>query len=141
MPRFGTAEWAESLCAELAASSEYRNAAKSWGGGFNGNLLLVFEADGALPRTRSLLVRLSGGECHGAEFADGGLHPEAGFVLRGPFALWREILERRTLAATAILTGRMKVEGDKMTLLRHTSAHRALIHCVSSVDTVWDEAG
>jgi len=136
--RFGTPEWAKILEEEINASSEYRNAAASWGAGFNGNVLLVFEADDALSVARSLLVRLREGSCQGVEFTPGVSHEDAGFVLRAPFGLWREILERRTLAATAIMTGRMRVEGDRMLLLRFLAAHRALIHCTSSVDTVFE---
>lgn len=136
--RFGTEEWAAALRQEIDGSSEYRNAGARWGAGFNGNVLLCFEADESLPRARSLLVRLKQGACEGVEFVEGDRHPEAGFALRAPFALWRQILERKTLAATAILTGRMRVEGDRLTLLKHTAAHRALVHCASSVETTWD---
>ncbi len=58
--------------------------------------------------------------------------------MRGPFQLWREILQRKTMAATAILTGKLQVEGERMKLLKHTAANRALIHCTASVDTGWD---
>lgn len=135
---FGTPEWARALADEINGSSEYRNAARNWGRGFNGNLLLAFEADGDSSDSRYLLVRLGEGRCGGAEFVPGPSHPDAAFALRGPFPLWREILERRALAATAILTGKLRVEGDKMTLLRHTPAHRALVHCTSSLDTRFD---
>ena len=135
--RFGTPDWARSLEEEINSSSEYRNAAANWGLDFNGNVLLAFEAEGTLPAARSLLVRLRGGACQGVELVDGPSQPDAGFVLRAPFSLWREILERRTLAATAILTGRMRVEGDKMTLFKFLAAHRALIHCTASLDTVF----
>ena len=133
--RFGTPEWAAALRDEIDASSEYRGAAAGWGVGFNGNILLVFDADDLLPDARSLLVRLQDGACLGAEFVTGPAHPDAGFVLRAPFTLWKEILERRAMAATAILTGRMRVDGDRMVLLRYLAAHRALIHCTSSLDT------
>jgi putative sterol carrier protein len=59
----------------------------------------------------------------------------AGFALRGPFSVWKDILDRKTLAATAILTGRLKIEGDRMTLLKHTAAHRALIACAAAIET------
>lgn len=136
---FGSEAWASALVDEINASSEYRNAGAKWGDGFNGNLLFVFEADGADPgaASRSLLIRLAGGRCGGAEFLDGDTHPDAGFTLRAPFALWRDVLERRAMAATAILTGKMRVDGDKMTLLKHTSANRTLIHCTASIETDW----
>ncbi len=135
--RFGTADWARQLEREINASSEYRNAAAGWGAGFNGNVLLVFEPDGALAQGRSLLLRLAEGRCLGAEFVEGEKHPEAGFALRAPFSLWRQVLDQKTTAATAILTGRMKVDGDKMRLLRYASAHRAILACASSLDTVY----
>lgn len=133
--RFGSSEWAEALEREINGSSEYRNAASNWGVGFNGDLCLAFEADDVLTEPLTLLVRLEAGRCNGAAF--GVDHSAAGFTLRGPFGLWREILERKTMAATAILTGKLKVEGDKMTLLKHTASSRALIHCTASVETDW----
>ncbi len=134
---FGSTDWAGALEQEINGSSEYRNAASKWGVGFNGNVLLDFRADDGLAEPRHLLIRLEGGRCNGAEFVESDDHPEAGFTLRAPFRLWKDILERRTLAATAILTGSLKVRGEKMTLLKHTGANRALIHCAASVDTAW----
>ena len=132
---FGTPEWARALADAVNASSEYRNAGATWGVGFNGNLLFAFEAGGALPKSLYLLLRLEGGRSRGAEFVPGPSHPDAGFALRASFPLWREILGGKTLAATAILTGRMKVEGNMVALLKHAGAHRSLIHCVSALDT------
>ena len=134
---FGTDAWASALVAEINGSSEYKNAASKWGDGFNGNILLVFDADGTFPKTVGLLLLLERGTCRGATFIDGASHPEAGFGLRAPFGVWRDVLGGRSLAATAILTGRMKVEGEKMTLLKHTAAHRALITCAAAVDTAF----
>ncbi|MCA9756007.1 MAG: SCP2 sterol-binding domain-containing protein [Candidatus Eisenbacteria bacterium] len=133
--KFGTAEWASALVAEINGSSEYRNAAKNWGDGFNGNMIFVFEADDQLSSPLHLFIELAKGSCAGAGFIESDSHENAGFVLRAPFTLWREILERKTMAATAILTGKMKVDGGKMTLLKHTAANRALIHCTASVET------
>lgn len=135
--RFGTADWARQLEREINASSEYRSTAAGWGVGFNGNVLLVFEPDGTLAEGKSLLLRLEQGRCLGAEFVRGEEHPDAGFALRAPFSLWRQVLDQKTTAATAILTGRMKVEGDKMKLLRYAPAHRAILACASALDTVY----
>jgi putative sterol carrier protein len=132
---FGTQGWASALVAEINASSEYRNAAAKWGDGFNGNVLLVFDGDSSLPKTHALLVELAKGACGAASFVEGVTHPRAGFGLRAPFSVWRDVLSRKTLAATAILTGKMKVEGDTMTLLKHTAAHRALVACAAALDT------
>jgi len=135
--QFGSAGWAAALKQEINGSSEYRNAAANWGVDFNGNMLFVFEADEEAAQARSLMLELAAGSCRSAEFLEADSHPDAGFVLRGPFRLWREILERKTMAATAILTGNLKVEGERMRLLKHTAANRALIHCTASVDTGW----
>jgi len=134
---FGTDAWAAALVAGLNASSEYRNAAAKWGDGWNGNVLLVFDADATQTTTRALLVELAKGSCGGASFVEGVSHPAAGFGLRAPFSVWMDVLSRRTLAATAILTGKMKVEGDRMTLLKHTAAHRALVACAAGLDTAF----
>lgn len=135
---FGTPGWAEALKHEINGSSEYRDAAAQWGVDFNGNMLFVFEADAESPQSRALILKLAAGSCDEARFVDTDTHPDAGFVLRGPFRLWREILERKTKAATAILTGNLQVEGERMRLLEHTAANLALIHCTASVDTEFD---
>ncbi|MEK7316799.1 MAG: SCP2 sterol-binding domain-containing protein [Candidatus Eisenbacteria bacterium] len=132
---FGSREWCEALLTAVNGSSEYRNAGATWGVGFNGNLLFAFEVGDGLVAPLYLLLRLGGGRCDSAEFVVGPGHPESGFTLRAPFPVWRDILERRTLAAAAILTGKMKVEGDTIALLRHAGANRALIHCTASVKT------
>jgi putative sterol carrier protein len=133
--QFGTPEWARALEEAINASSEYRNAAAEWGVGFNGNILFAFEAGGTLDRGIHLLLRLEGGRCLGAEFVPGPSHPDSGFALRAAFPLWLEILTGKTLAATAILTGRMRIEGNTIALLKHAGAHRSLVHCVASLDT------
>jgi putative sterol carrier protein len=138
MAAFGSDDWADALKREINDSSEYRNAAAKWGVDFNGNMLFVFEPDEEAPERRALMLKLSGGKCQDASFIDVDSHPDAGFVLRGPFQLWREILQRKTMAATAILTGKMQVVGERMQLLKHTAANRALIHCTASVDTGWE---
>jgi len=135
MAKFGTSEYAAALVEEINGSSEYRNAAAKWGVGFNGNMLFAFGADDQLAEPMQLFIELSGGSCQGAEFVGDAAHPDAGFTLRAPFSLWKSILERKTMAATAILQGKMQVEGSKMTLLKHTAANRALIHCTASVET------
>ena len=132
---FGTDAWAAALVSEINASSEYRNAAAKWGDGWNGNVLLVFDADATLPKTHALFIEMAKGACSGASFVHGVAHPGAGFGLRAPFSVWKDVLGRKTLAATAILTGKMKVEGDRMTLLKHTAAHRALVACAAALDT------
>ena len=132
---FGSGAWADALAAEINGSSEYRNAAAKWGDGWNGNVLLVFDADATRETAHALLVKLAKGSCLGASFVPGLTHEGAGFALRAPFSVWRDVLSRKTLAATAILTGKMKVEGDRMTLLKHTAAHRALIACAAALHT------
>jgi len=132
---FGTPAWSGALREEINLSSEYRNAAAKWGVGFNGNLLFAFEADAALANPLFLFLKVQAGRCDGAEFVPGPSHPDAGFALRAPFSLWRDLLERKTLAATAILTGKLRVEGEMLTLLKHAGANRALIHCTATVPT------
>ena len=137
--RFGTEEWAQALHDEINGSSEDRYAANDWGVDFNGNVVFAFEADPELAQPLYLFLALKAGSCSAAQFIPGPDRPDVGFVLRAPFRLWQDILERRTMAATAILTGKMSVDGSKMTLLKHTSASRALIHCTASVDTEFPE--
>ena len=93
--RFGSDEWANALKQHINESSEYKNAAAKWGLDFNGNVVLAFEKDERLAQPLNLLLRLKGGACSGVEFVKSADHPDAGFVLSGPFQLWQEILRLR----------------------------------------------
>jgi len=135
---FGSTDWADALKQKINSSEEYREAADQWGVDFNGDILFVFESDDEAAKQQALMLQLKGGACQGAEFVQPDKTPDAGFVLSGPMHLWREILERKTMAATAILTGKLKVEGERMKLLKHADANRALIHCTASVETGWE---
>ena len=135
---FGSTDWADALKQQINSSDDYREAAGEWGVDFNGDILFVFEPDEAMANRRALMLELKGGACQSAEFVEPEKTPEAGFVLSGPMQLWREILERKTMAATAILTGKLKVEGERMKLLKHADANRALIQCTASVETGWE---
>jgi hypothetical protein len=66
--------------------SEYRNAAAKWGDGFNGNILLVFDADATLRDPRA--PRRAGQRlCAGLRFVEGVSHPAAGFGLARRFGV------------------------------------------------------
>lgn len=134
---FGTRAWSEALCASINDSSEYRNAAAKWGVDGKGNVLLTFQADGRLRDPVHLLLRLKEGRCLGAEFLPSADHPEAAHTLEAPFSIWKDILDGKALAATAILSGKLRVRGDRMALLKYAAANRALLHCVGAMETVY----
>ena len=118
------------LVRSINDSDAFREAASGWGDGFNGNVLMVFEPDDQRADPLNVLLRLSPGICNGAELVEGSGHPDAGFVFTAARTVWRTMLDGSLAPASAVLYGRLRVQGDRGLLFRHASLAGALVDCV-----------
>lgn len=65
-------------------------------------------------------VGLEGGDCTGVEVLDDPGAREMGFVIRGRYDVWRQIVDGRP-AASAMLGGDLAVEGNQFYQLRYSA--------------------
>ena len=135
-----TPERIESLMRALNGSQAFREASADWGNGFNGNVLLVFEAEPGEgdPARTGVLLRLEAGGCRGAERVDAAEHAEAGFVFRARRSVWSEMLDGSTDPLGAAMSGRLKVEGNYLLLLRHAKIAPSVVACVAEAGITFD---
>ncbi|MBI4161938.1 MAG: FAD-binding protein [Acidobacteria bacterium] len=132
---FGSPAWARAVAARINADPDYRAAGRGWGIGFNGDLVLQVDPDGDWKRSIRFLLRLRDGTCQGVDLLEEDARPAAGFVLRGPFPVWRGILEGRIRPMLALMTRRIQMEGSLSTLLRFQKATQVLVRATSGVPT------
>ena len=128
---FPTKERIEALVRALEGSEAFRSASAGWGDGFNGNVLLVFDAEEGGQPAVAVLLRLAGGRCLGAERVDGASHPEAGFVFRARRSVWGDLMSGKTDPTSAAMSGQLTVEGNYLLLLRYAKLAPVLVSCVS----------
>jgi putative sterol carrier protein len=79
-------------------------------------------------------ICLEDGACTGVEILDEPDAADAGFVLRGPYETWKEIVDGRPSAA-AVLSGDLAFEGDRLKRLRYSAMFQLLGDVAADVET------
>ena len=141
MAVFPTEEWFAEFVAQINASEEYRDAARTW----EGDVCLVFEAepDKGVPETVWGFLDLWHGECRGSRYGvsaeEGG---QAKFIIRAPYSRWKEVIRRELDPVKGMMQGKLKLKGDLPTIVRYVKAANELVNLAASVPTDFvDEQG
>jgi putative sterol carrier protein len=137
---FPSEEWFASFVAEIDASQEYRDAARTW----EGDVSLVFEAepDKGVPADVWGWLDLWHGECRSGRFVPAEEGAKARFVVRAPYSRWKDIIRGKLDPVKGIMQGKLKLRGDLPAILRHVRAAQELVRLSSEVETEFvDEAG
>lgn len=79
-------------------------------------------------------IGLEEGTCTGTEVLEDPDDREVGYVVHGPYETWRRIVNGRP-AASAILSGDLSVEGNKLRLVRYASVLQLLGDIAAEVET------
>lgn len=80
-------------------------------------------------------VGLEEGRCTGVEIVDGSNARDVGFVIRGAYDTWRQIVDGRP-AASAVLTGDLSVEGSWVRQVQYGAMLQLLGDVAADVETV-----
>ncbi len=98
-----------------------------------GDILGQLEAHAA-DGTVYAYVGLEDGACTGVDVVESPESRDVGFVLRGPYDTWRAIVDGRP-APSAVLTGDLAVEGDRLKRLRYAPMFAMLGDVAAAVET------
>ncbi|MFQ5614463.1 MAG: SCP2 sterol-binding domain-containing protein [Anaerolineae bacterium] len=128
---FATDAWIKQLMVELNSSETYREAARTW----EGDLFFIIEPEGALAETVYLYVDLWHGECRQAFVAvePASLDPE--FRLTAPVRVWKQIIERKLDPIKAMLTRKLKLQGNMAKIMKHVKAANEMVNCTTNIKT------
>lgn len=133
-----TPEWAAAFRDAVEADDTYRSTAAKW----TWPVALVLDAAPEIgyPEPVAVELALDGGRCHGAEIR----HPDAitaPFVLRAPYATWKQVVKGELDPIAGVTRGRIGVKGSLATLMLHARSASALCQCARAVPTHFpDEA-
>lgn len=133
-----TPEWAQAFHEAVEADAHYREVAARW----TWPVALVMDAAPELGYAEAVAIELTldRGRCHGAAI----LHPDAltaPFVLRAPFATWKQVMLGALDPLAGVTLGRIRVKGSLTTLMLHARSATALCKCAQAVPTRFpDEA-
>jgi putative sterol carrier protein len=131
LAKFPSQEWADLYRQALNENASYEQAARDWEGDF----LFIITPDQRFPQEAILYLDLYHGKCREARLLSSRGERAAAYTLEGPFSSWLELLQGRLDPVQAVLTGRLKLLGDMMKVMRYLQAATELVKTAQRVPT------
>ena len=129
---FPSGEWLDALCEKLNSDGRYRQIARNW----EGDLVFDIVADSRLPSPLTMYLDLWHGQCRAVEYNPAAAtHPAAKFTLRSEYANFASILLGNIDPMTAMLTSRLKVEGNLGYMMRNVPTVLDFVRCAREITT------
>lgn len=129
--KFPSEEWINLFMEALNVNKNYEEAAATWEGDF----LFIIEPDDALKESSTLYVDLWHGKCRGVAFLEPGEEKKAAFVYSGPYSNWKKLINKQIDPIQGLLTGKFKLQGDMVKVLRAVRAAKELVETCGKVST------
>lgn len=130
---FATEAWVKALMAELNQSDAYAKAAKNWEGDF----YFVVTAGEGIAKDTYMYMDLWHGECREAYLVDDHGQKSPAFVMSAPLSTWRGVFEKKMDPIRGLVTGKLKLKGNKMKVLKAPKAAIEMVECCSRIDTTY----
>lgn len=131
MPTFPSQEWIEAFREVLNKKEEYAKAAHDWEGDF----LFVVRPEGNLQEEATFYVDLWHGTCREARLLGPGEEVATAFTYAGPYGNWVKLINREIDPIKGLLTGKFKLKGSMMKVMRYTKAAKLLVETAGQVPT------
>lgn len=134
--KFPSPEWTAAFKDAVNANPKYKVAGKDW---THGAVAYVIEADPSIGLTEdvAMILDVHGGECRGTvhttrERAEA----EAPFVIVGPYARWKEVLQRQAEPIKSMMQGRLKLtKGHLPTIVKYVESSKQLVESAATIPT------
>jgi putative sterol carrier protein len=132
LPKFPSEEWAKEYSEKLNSNPNYEDAGKNW----EGSITFVVEKDSAFDKDSFLYLDLYHGKCRNAvfSFAESDL-PKPEYKYIGPYSNWRKLINKEIDPIQGLLTGKFKLQGSMMKIMRFTKAAKEMVSTASTVET------
>ena len=132
MAKFPSAEWLAEYVTKLNSNANYEDAARKW----EGAMTFVVQKDGLFEKDAYLYMDLFHGKCRASQFSYTiGDLPPAQYKYIGPFTNWKRLINKEIDPIQGILTGKFKLEGSMMTIMRFTRAAKEMVATTTHVQT------
>jgi len=126
-------EYSNELGDRINSNRIYQTKAKDWGEDFNGSILLHAKKDENMCKDIHIRLNLERGHCVGVELGDDARNSENGFVYRGDYTDWRELISNQS--KQMLRDGTFEVEGDIETFVEFAHAHFRLASIAQQIPT------
>lgn len=132
MAKFPSQEWMDEFVVKLKENESYKDAAKTW----EGDITFVCAKDSTFGENVAMWFDLYHGDCREAKFFESLEDaPKSDFKYKGPFGNWVRLIHGEIDPIQGVLTGKFKLEGPMMKIMRYTKAAKELVNTAGQIDT------
>lgn len=130
MPKFPSEEWSVEYVDKLNSNPAYAEAGKKW----EGDITFVIKQDDGFDHDAFLYLDLFHGECRGHKFStDKTSIQDSEFKYSGKYSNWMKLINKEIDPIQGILTGKFKLEGSMMKIMKFTKAAKEMVSTASLV--------
>jgi putative sterol carrier protein len=127
---FPSAEWLAALQSKLNSDERYAHIARAW----EGDLFFFISPSEALTEELTFYLDLWHGKCRSVSYAPAPAdHPKPTFTLRASYSDIKEILTGRLSPMTAMMTNRLRVQGNLGYMMRNVPTVLDFVRCATEV--------
>jgi putative sterol carrier protein len=132
MAKFPSDEWLKAYMEKLNSNAVYEDAGKNW----EGAMTFVVQKDASFDKDAYMYLDLYHGKCRDAKFsfAESEL-PVPEYKYSGPYANWRKLINKEIDPIQGLLTGKFKLQGSMMKVMRFTKAAKEMVNTTAMVQT------
>jgi len=131
MAMFPSEEWIKLFKDAVNSNVAYEDAAKTWEGDF----LFVVQPDSNLQQQAVFYVDLWHGKCRDAAMLRQDETKQTAFIYEGPYGNWIKLINKELDPIQSLLTGKFKLKGDMLKVLRAVRAAKELVETAGKVPT------
>jgi putative sterol carrier protein len=134
MALFPSEAWLKEYVDKINSSREFEEAAATW----EGDISYVFQAQPDIGLADDLWVWMDlwHGTCRDSKYE---VTPQEGekarFVIRAPYSRWKQVIAQDLDPIKGMMSGKLKLKGDILTMIRQVKAAKALVNVAGTVDT------
>jgi putative sterol carrier protein len=134
MALFPSEAWLKEYVDKINSSKEFEEAAATW----EGDISYVFQAQPDIGLADDLWVWMDlwHGTCRDSKYE---VTPQEGekarFVIRAPYSRWKQVIAQDLDPIKGMMSGKLKLKGDILTMIRQVKAAKALVNVAGTVDT------
>ncbi len=130
MPKFPSEEWAKEYVDKLNSNESYKDSGRKW----EGDITFVIEEDEGNPDNAYLYLDLFHGSCRKYQYGlDPSSFPKSEFRYIGKYSNWIRLIHGEIDPIKGVLTGKFKLEGSMMKIMRFTRAAKDMVNTASTV--------
>jgi putative sterol carrier protein len=131
MVKFPSQEWVDQFKEKINQNTEYEDAARSWEGAF---IFLVLPDEG-LATPVAMYLDLFHGKCREAKMLGNPEEMPAEYTYSGLYSNWKKLINKEIDPMKGILTGKFKLKGNTMKVMKYTRAAKELINTAGTIPT------